>query len=218
MKAARQIARGLSGLPEHDVWVSMWARCTKPTDKSFKNYGARGISVCARWADFALFLSDAGRRPSPAHSLDRIKNDLGYEPGNVRWATRREQSLNTRRNRRLTLNGETLTLCEWADRTGLPSDTIRGRLRRGWPEDLALAAPRMAQTRHSRSGFRGVRRVPGSGSRRGWAAEIRVHGNRTYLGTFAAPEDAARAFDAAAVEARGDLARLNFPRENTRVA
>lgn len=85
--------------PEYRAWVSMKSRCNPDYDHpDFKNYAARGIKVCEYWKNsFARFLADVGPRPSDKHSLDRYPNNDGnYELGNVRWATRREQMLNTR--------------------------------------------------------------------------------------------------------------------------
>jgi hypothetical protein len=74
----------------------MRARCTQQKLVCYKDYGGRGIKVCDRWNDFASFLTDMGPRP-PGTSLDRFPNNDGnYEPGNCRWATRKEQRANRR--------------------------------------------------------------------------------------------------------------------------
>lgn len=85
--------------PEWRAWQNMKARCTNPKIKQWKDYGGRGISVCPEWGDsYEAFLAYVGRKPSPQHSLDRFPNNDGnYEPGNVRWATTKEQ-VNNRRN------------------------------------------------------------------------------------------------------------------------
>lgn len=84
--------------PEYYVWSAMIQRCHNPKTTGYHNYGGRGISVCPEWrGSFLKFFNSVGARPSNKHSIDRINNDGNYEPGNVRWATRREQNLNTRR-------------------------------------------------------------------------------------------------------------------------
>jgi hypothetical protein len=110
--AARNRTHGLSKLPEYFLWKSMRARCLRPTDKGFLNYGGRGITVALEWASFDTFLRDVGRRPAPGLQLDRIDNDGPYAPGNVRWATRKQQS-NNRRKRRVypPRNGEGQFTC-----------------------------------------------------------------------------------------------------------
>lgn len=75
--------------PEYKCWWNMIDRCHNENNLLFRWYGARGISVCDRWRmSFSSFLSDIGRRPSKAHSIDRKNNDGNYEPGNCRWATK----------------------------------------------------------------------------------------------------------------------------------
>lgn len=87
----------LHDMPEYHSWAHMIQRCTNPKNKAWKNYGGRGITVCDAWRKaFAAFFAYVGCKPSPEHSIERIDNDRGYEPGNVKWATRSEQSLNRR--------------------------------------------------------------------------------------------------------------------------
>lgn len=84
--------------PEYTTWLNMKYRCTNPKCDKYQFYGGRGITVCERWLrSYAEFFADVGPRPSPLHSLDRINNDSNYEPDNVRWATKVEQTVNRRK-------------------------------------------------------------------------------------------------------------------------
>ena len=88
---------------EYHIWAGMIKRCRNPKCKAFENYGGRGITVCDRWNDYVAFLADMGPRPSPSHTLDRIKNDEGYGPDNCRWATWIEQARNRRPRKKKTV-------------------------------------------------------------------------------------------------------------------
>lgn len=90
--------RGSTQTPEYRAWFHMKERCSKPTHPEWKNYGALGVSVCARWLDsFEHFLADMGMRPEK-HSLDRINVFGNYEPSNCRWADAKTQTQNRRKN------------------------------------------------------------------------------------------------------------------------
>ena len=118
----------------------MRQRCLNPNNPKYSVYGGRGITVCERWGDFALFLADMGD-PEPGMTLDRIDNDRGYEPGNVRWATRLGQANNRRDNQHITFNGVTLTFAEWGRVTGLGKSTIARRHANGWSVERILTEP-----------------------------------------------------------------------------
>lgn len=126
---------------EYRSWMSMKQRCTNVNHSDYKDYGAVGIFVCQRWLDsFQNFLDDMGLKPSRLHSLDRWPNQAGgYEPGNCRWATPKEQANNVKDNRLITCCGRSQTLAEWADETGIRYATILARIdRHKWPVEEAL--------------------------------------------------------------------------------
>jgi hypothetical protein len=93
---------GLSRHPLYQTWYDMLSRCENPAHPAYRNYGGRGIRVCDRWHDVAVFVADIerwlGPKP-PGTSLDRIMNDHDYRQDNVRWGTWSEQNSNRRRLR-----------------------------------------------------------------------------------------------------------------------
>lgn len=126
-------------------WKNMMNRCTNPSASNYSDYGGRGIGVCERWRNFDNFFADMGERPSRRHSIERIENDKGYEPGNCRWATKAEQQRNTRRSLTATFQGRTMTLFEIYAR-GRPDGSVTratfvARVRLGWEVEMALAQP-----------------------------------------------------------------------------
>lgn len=141
--AKRSTTHGMTKTPTYKSWRSMIRRCEAPVDIGFKNYGARGISVCQRWRDsFEAFLEDMGERPSKKYEIDRYPNNDGnYEPGNCRWATRTEQARNRRSNTMLTHDGKTMCISEWAESLGWNQGQILNRLYLGWSVDDALTTP-----------------------------------------------------------------------------
>ena len=81
---------------EYQAWANMKARCQNSNNSTYHNYGERGIRVCRRWQDFRNFIADMGEKPLPELTLERMNNDGDYEPGNCKWATRKEQNNNKR--------------------------------------------------------------------------------------------------------------------------
>lgn len=135
---------GETRTPLHRTWLSMHQRCRDPNGKSWKRYGGRGITVCDRWSDFLAFKADVGERPSPDHSLERIDNDLGYFPENVRWATRKEQCNNKSNNLWVRYRGVEMKLHEAVAAAGgrVTVDTARHRIKEErWPIAAALETP-----------------------------------------------------------------------------
>lgn len=125
----------------YKCWQGIRQRCNNPKSDRFKDYGAKGISVCDRWRVFVNFLEDMGQPPTPSHTIDRIDGTKGYFKENCKWSTPREQSANLKSNRLLTFNGETFNVREWARQTGIDRSTINGRLRAGWPVEKTLTEP-----------------------------------------------------------------------------
>lgn len=123
-------------------WIEMRRRCRARHRKEWGRYGGRGITVCARWDSFEAFLEDMGPRPSRRHHIERVNNERGYEPGNCRWATVKEQARNRKSSRLVRHNGITKTVTEWAEGAGLSPETLAYRLfKLRWPMQEALARP-----------------------------------------------------------------------------
>lgn len=98
--APRTTTHGAWLTPEWYSWSCMKQRVLNPNRKGYKDYGGRGITICPQWRhSFSQFLADMGPRPKGT-SLDRIDVDGNYEPGNCRWATRKEQQNNQRRHKK----------------------------------------------------------------------------------------------------------------------
>lgn len=86
--------------PLYGVWKAMRQRCCNVNNRSFPNYGGRGVRVCDRWAaSFWAFVADMGERPD-GYSLERIDNNGNYDPANCCWADRLTQRHNQRPHRK----------------------------------------------------------------------------------------------------------------------
>ncbi len=143
---------------EYIKWSSMKVRCAEYSKKAYPGHAGKGVKICQRWLDsFSNFYDDMGPIPSPSHSIDRIDNDGCYEPGNCRWATKSQQSINK----------------------GLYANNT--------------------------SGYRGVFR---SGKR--WTAGVGLNSKIHWLGRFESAQEAAHAYNTAAIVYHGSDAKLNI--------
>jgi hypothetical protein len=132
---------GQSKTREYKLWVKMKARCYNPRNNRYQYYGGRGITVCDRWRNsFEVFLADMG--PCPAgYTIERKDVHLGYCPDNCIWDTQACQADNKTSSIRLTYQGKTLNVSQWAKLLGVNHMTLRGRIKRGWPVEKVLSVP-----------------------------------------------------------------------------
>lgn len=121
----------------YTIWEGLYKRCRVPTNQAYKYYGGRGIDMCDRWLSFENFLADMGECPAGL-SLERVDNERSYEQDNCTWATRTEQARNRRGVKHISAFGQTMTIPEWAEKTGLSYYTIYLRLRKGSTPEEAI--------------------------------------------------------------------------------
>lgn len=145
----RNTTHGQNKTPLHYLWLGINNRCSNPNFKQFKDYGGRGIQVCDEWKkDFVAFrdwcLSNGYKK---GLSIDRIDNDKGYSPDNCRFVDRITQNNNKRSNHKISVDGESKTLAQWAREFGIKESVIRNRLKRGWSEEDAVKIPLRAYSR-----------------------------------------------------------------------
>lgn len=133
----------------YQAWKDMHDRCYRPRNREYHRYGGRGIAVIDRWKVFENFLADMGD-PLPGLSLDRVDTNGNYEPGNCRWATKQQQSWNTRATEWIELDGERVPAAVACERLGLNRATISARKRDGWPREF-WTAPKGARLKDLRT-------------------------------------------------------------------
>lgn len=143
-----RVGRFLIGgnMPEErlkSIFHNMRTRCNNPNSNIYKWYGGRGIKVCDEWKTFKAFEKWAIENGySDDLTLDRIDNDGDYCPSNCRWVTLKDNCNNRRSNSYVTYNGETRSVAEWSEITGIPYTMLAQRIRSGWPVDRAFTEPR----------------------------------------------------------------------------
>lgn len=134
--------------PEYRAWRCMLTRAKNRNIANADRYSLRGITVAPEWDSggdrqgYARFLAHVGPKPGPEYSLDRIDNDRGYEPGNVRWADTRQQIINRSATIWIEKDGARRTVGEWAALTGIRESVILQRISKlGWAPDRAVSVP-----------------------------------------------------------------------------
>jgi len=115
--------------PDYCIWIKMKSRCLNTNDKSYLNYGGRGITVCDRWKEsFEYFIADMGWRPNKNYSIERIDYNGNYCPENCKWIHKSEQSKNNRRVKLIEYNGFHYCLTDLCKLLSLPYSTMRHRV------------------------------------------------------------------------------------------
>lgn len=166
-------------------WRAMIRRCTDKNNYQYKDYGARGITVCPEWlASYEKYIEDIGPQPGPGYSIDRIDNSKGYSKENCRWSTSVEQANNKRNNRIIECNGVKKTLAEWGRFSGIDCESIAFRLKFGWDIERAIYTP--IQT--AKSGVPSVFYRP---DRKSWVIKMRRNKKTHFIGTYKSIFDAA---------------------------
>jgi hypothetical protein len=141
-RLGRPIIHGKEPFVLYRRWHFMRLRCRNPSHRSWKRYGGRGVTVCPEWQNYIAFLDWAlanGWREDL--QIDRIDNDVNYEPDNCRLVTQIENVNNTSANHRVVWGGRDLTLAQWARELGIKYTALRNRIIRGWPLERALTEP-----------------------------------------------------------------------------
>jgi hypothetical protein len=123
---------GMKYSDEYRIWGNIKTRCLNKNSKDYARYGGRGISIYKKWKNsFESFFDYIGKRPSKQHSIDRIDNNKGYEPGNIRWATLTEQHRNKRNSVYVTDGTNVYHIKEVAIKLGITNGAAHQRLKRG---------------------------------------------------------------------------------------
>ncbi len=127
----------------YSIWKNMKQRCSNPNASKYEIYGGKGISVCEEWQEYINFHNWAMENGYDDDlTIDRIDNEKNYSPENCRWASYKEQSLNTSQNRIIKFNGKSLTVTEWARRLNIKRSTLDARINEyGWSIKRALNEP-----------------------------------------------------------------------------
>lgn len=123
----------------YNIWRGIIKRCLNPKEKVYKDYGAKGITVCDEWLQYKPFEEWAlNNGYDDTLSIDRVDNSKGYSPYNCRWADKYVQARNRSDTKWVTFNNETKSLVEWCEIYNVHPDTVRHRLLRAWTFERAI--------------------------------------------------------------------------------
>lgn len=127
--------------PFYQLWQNMISRCITKSNPRYRDYGARGITVCERWRDFRNFRDDMMMKPK-GMTLERRDNNGPYSPENCVWASRKTQARNRKSNHQITFGNKTMCLVEWSEESGIPYSCLVSRLNNlHWSVQRALTVP-----------------------------------------------------------------------------
>lgn len=138
----RNSIHGRSKTILYQKWKGMKSRCQNPNNRSYKNYGARGINVSKRWSNFMNYFNDMGPSFRKGLSIERKDNNGNYEPSNCRWATAKEQANNTRKNRHILMDGKKIRVGDQLKKINLSYVSFLVRIKKGMTELQALTFPK----------------------------------------------------------------------------
>ena len=129
------------------VGIGIKQRCFNPNTEHYERYGGRGITMCKAWADdYSAFFTDVGEQPK-GMTLERINNDGGYEPNNVRWSSRKDQANNRATNVVVEYQGMSKTLAQWADHLNMKYGCIGSRWKKGVRGDALFELPKFSRSK-----------------------------------------------------------------------
>lgn len=147
LRSVRHKTHGMSKSRLYNIWNGILTRCYNEHSTKYKNYGARGITVCDEWHKFENFYEwakETGYDENAKYgecTIEREDVNGNYCPTNCKWATSKEQANNTTTNRLITWNNETKTASQWEEIVGIKASIIRDRLQNGWSTEKALTTP-----------------------------------------------------------------------------
>lgn len=126
------------------IYDGMRLRCYNKNNINYKYYGGKGVTICNEWLlSFENFFDWAiNNGYNESLTIDRIDSEKGYAPDNCRWATKKEQSYNRSMSVKLTLDGRTMYMTEWAEELGIDKKTLSWRYNNGWSDEEIITGKR----------------------------------------------------------------------------